>query len=77
MSCGSATCSRSAALKISGVEPPAVRVPSPFGWLQALQRTHDRWQQRQALVDLEDRLLEDIGITREEAEREASKLFWH
>jgi len=37
---------------------------------------HDRWQQRQALLDLLDRLLEDIGIKREEAEREARKPFW-
>jgi len=37
---------------------------------------HDRWQQRQALLDLQDRLLEDIGITREEAEREARQPFW-
>jgi len=37
---------------------------------------HDRWQQRQALLDLEDRLLDDIGITREEAERQARKPFW-
>jgi uncharacterized protein YjiS (DUF1127 family) len=75
MSCGSATCSRSAALKISVVQPVAVRVPSPFGWVQVLKRMHDRWQQRQALLDLDDRLLSDIGITREEAEREARKPF--
>jgi uncharacterized protein YjiS (DUF1127 family) len=37
---------------------------------------HDRWQQRQALLDLDDRLLRDIGITREEAEREARKSCW-
>jgi len=60
-------------LKISVVQPVAVRVPSPFGWVQVLKRMHDRWQQRQALLDLDDRLLSDIGITREEAEREARK----
>ena len=76
MSCGSTTCSRSAPLKIGVVRPLAVRVPSPFGWVWALERMHDRWQQRQALLDLQDRLLEDIGITREEAEREARKPFW-
>jgi len=62
-------------LKISVVQPVAVRVPSPFGWVQVLKRMHDRWQQRQALLDLDDRLLSDIGITREEAEREARKPF--
>jgi uncharacterized protein YjiS (DUF1127 family) len=76
MSCGSATCSRSALPKIGVVQTLAVRVPSPFGWLQTLKRMHDRWQQRQALLDLEDRLLDDIGITREEAEREARKPIW-
>ncbi len=76
MSCGSATRSRSALPKIGVVRTPAVRVPSPFAWVQFLERMHDRWQQRQALLDLEDRLLDDIGITREEAEREARKPFW-
>lgn len=76
MSCGSAICSRSALPKIGVVQKPAVRVPSPFGWVQVLKRMHDRWQQRQALLDLKNRLLEDIGITREEAEREARKPFW-
>jgi uncharacterized protein YjiS (DUF1127 family) len=36
----------------------------------------DRWQQRQALLELDPRLLNDIGVTREEAEREARKPFW-
>ena len=76
MSCDSALCSRSAPPKISVVQPSAVRVPSPFGWVQVLNRMHDRWQQRQALLDLDDRLLRDIGITREEAEREARKSCW-
>jgi uncharacterized protein YjiS (DUF1127 family) len=32
--------------------------------------------QRQALRDLDDRQLADIGVTREAAEREAAKWFW-
>ncbi len=76
MSCGSTTSSHSAALTI-GVQPPAVRVPSPFGWVQFVRQKHDRWQQRRALLDLSDHLLDDIGITREEAEREARKPFWY
>jgi len=76
MSCGSPTCSRSALPKIGVVQTSSVRVPSPFGWVQVLERMHDRWRQRLALLDLENRLLEDIGITREEAEREARKPFW-
>jgi uncharacterized protein YjiS (DUF1127 family) len=36
----------------------------------------DRARQRQALADLDDRMLNDIGITRSEARREAAKPFW-
>jgi uncharacterized protein YjiS (DUF1127 family) len=32
--------------------------------------------QRQQLLDLDDRLLRDIGITREQAEKEAAKRPW-
>ena len=33
-------------------------------------------QQRQALLDLDDHLLLDVGISREGAKREAAKPFW-
>jgi uncharacterized protein YjiS (DUF1127 family) len=39
-------------------------------------RWQERWRQRQCLLDLDDRLLMDVGITREEAVREAQKSFW-
>ena len=45
-------------------------------WLAALLRMHERWRQRQDLRELEDHLLRDIGITREQAQHEASKPFW-
>ena len=35
-----------------------------------------RWQQRQKLLELDDHLLADIGVSREEAWREAGKGFW-
>ena len=35
-----------------------------------------RARQRQALARLDDRLLADIGLTREEQMMECSKLFW-
>jgi uncharacterized protein YjiS (DUF1127 family) len=74
----------------SGTFPPAVSSiaendrarsglparPSPFAWLSALKRMHKRRRQRQALLELDDRLLRDIGITRAEANREARKGFW-
>lgn len=36
----------------------------------------DRARQRRLLAELDDRLLADIGITREDALREARKPFW-
>jgi uncharacterized protein YjiS (DUF1127 family) len=36
-----------------------------------------RARQRRALGELDARLLEDIGVTREAAERESAKPFWH
>jgi uncharacterized protein YjiS (DUF1127 family) len=54
--------------------------PGLTGWLL---RTIDlvlNWQevarQRRALLALDERLLKDIGITRADAEREASRPFW-
>ena len=35
-----------------------------------------RARQRRALARLDDRLLDDIGLTREDARRETSKWFW-
>jgi len=36
----------------------------------------ERSKQRKALTELDDRLLEDIGVTRAAAKYEASKPFW-
>jgi len=36
----------------------------------------DRWNGRRDLEELEPRLLDDIGISREQALREARKPFW-
>jgi uncharacterized protein YjiS (DUF1127 family) len=36
----------------------------------------EKARQRGVLKDLDDRLLADIGVTREQAEREARKPFW-
>jgi uncharacterized protein YjiS (DUF1127 family) len=37
---------------------------------------HELAQERRALLALDDRMLKDIGVTRAEAEREASRPFW-
>ena len=39
-------------------------------------RCSARSRQREALARLDDRLLEDIGVTREQANAEADKPFW-
>jgi len=39
-------------------------------------RMIDRHRQRRMLVELSDHLLTDIGLTREQALREAEKPFW-
>ena len=36
----------------------------------------NRYQSREQLLRLDDRLLKDIGLTRAEAHREARKSFW-
>ena len=45
-------------------------------WLAALVRMHARRRQHQALLDLDDRLLRDIAVTRAQAEREAGRPLW-
>jgi uncharacterized protein YjiS (DUF1127 family) len=75
MSCGSSTFSCATEPRMT-IARPAIVVPSPFGWMRLIGRMYARWQQRQNLRDLDDRLLRDIGITRHQAEREASKPFW-
>lgn len=35
-----------------------------------------RWRQRRDLAELDDRLLRDVGITRDQARRESSRPFW-
>jgi uncharacterized protein YjiS (DUF1127 family) len=37
---------------------------------------HDRWLQRQALAELDDRMLKDIGLTRAERDRECGRSPW-
>jgi uncharacterized protein YjiS (DUF1127 family) len=37
---------------------------------------HERQRQRQALLELDDRLLDDIGVTREQALANGRKRFW-
>ena len=44
--------------------------------LRLLRRWGQRHRQRCDLAELDDRLLDDIGVTRERAEKELRKPFW-
>jgi uncharacterized protein YjiS (DUF1127 family) len=59
---------------------PARRKMATVGRRYALLRLISTWieraRQRQALADLDDRLLRDIGMTRRQAMGEFNKPFW-
>ncbi|TDK41083.1 DUF1127 domain-containing protein [Antarcticimicrobium luteum] len=44
--------------------------------LSGLPRLFAVWRQRRVLETLDDRALEDIGVTRAEAKAEARRTFW-
>lgn len=46
------------------------------GLIHAMGRAMDRWRQRRDLHELTDDQLRDIGVTRQEARREAARPFW-
>jgi uncharacterized protein YjiS (DUF1127 family) len=82
MSCASTTCSPTLSFSM-----PAVAYARPgfsaFPWreflhaaIKAVARFRTRRAERFALMELDDRLLADIGITRQQARREARRRFW-
>jgi uncharacterized protein YjiS (DUF1127 family) len=48
----------------------------PHRSLELLREWYDRGRQRWHLRELDDRMLQDIGVTRAEAEAEWDKPFW-
>jgi uncharacterized protein YjiS (DUF1127 family) len=80
MSCGSTQCSSS----LPYSSPQTLAIPAPFtGWgrmcwrvAARLLRLYDRQLQRRMLLELDDRMLTDIGLTREQAQTEGRKPFW-
>ena len=68
MSCGKTDCS------VSAHPNPVVH---PLSWLlTVLGLWQQRYRQRTKLSALEDSHLDDIGLSRDQAAREASKRFW-
>ena len=53
-----------------------VRLMTSPSWLQVIGAWYERSRQRLALANLDDRLLDDIGVTFPEAAREVAKPFW-
>ena len=47
-----------------------------LSWIRTIRFWAARQRQRRALAELEDQILDDIGISREQAHREAAKPFW-
>lgn len=47
-----------------------------FGLVETMAAWSARRRQRQALSELDDHILKDIGLTREQAQREAARPFW-
>jgi uncharacterized protein YjiS (DUF1127 family) len=80
MSCGSTQCSQT--LSVSSLQ--TLEIPAPFaGWGSVcwrfagrLLRFYDRQLQRRALLELDDHMLADIGVTREQAAAEGRKPVW-
>ena len=79
MSCGTTTCKSSTSF--SPARQPLRRV---VVWsmsnlrksFRLISGTCERRRQRRKLRELEDRMLNDIGVSREDAVREARKPFW-
>jgi uncharacterized protein YjiS (DUF1127 family) len=76
MSCGSTT-SFSAESFVPAREPSrATGFTSIIRWIAIAKQMYLLRHQRQALLQLEDHQLADIGLSRKQAEQEARKPFW-
>lgn len=73
MSCGDITCKSSVFIETTVPLAGAWSIPNPF---EIASRYQERWRQRQQLLELDERLLVDIGISRCQAISEACKPFW-
>jgi uncharacterized protein YjiS (DUF1127 family) len=80
MSCDSTQCSQT----LPRLSLQTLEIPAPFAgsgrvfarlfW--RFLRLYDRQLQRRILAELDDRMLADIGVTREQAQAEGRKPFW-
>ena len=56
-------------------DPISLRDQVP-AWVARALFDYSKARQRTCLLDLDDRLLDDVGVTREQAEIEARKGYW-
>jgi uncharacterized protein YjiS (DUF1127 family) len=77
MSCGSTTCISTETIIPASNSAFVHQGAERFvAWIEAISGMFNRRRQRQALLELDDHLLDDIGLTREQAEQEARKPLW-
>ena len=76
------SCANKACTSLAIARPPASKDldwPWP-NWFHdlfpAMSRMWQKRRERHALLELDDRLLDDIGVTRDMAERQGYKWFW-
>jgi uncharacterized protein YjiS (DUF1127 family) len=85
MSCGNATCT-----SIHYRKPVSASLPDlrwswqlPLEWLTKIARYYERWCQCRELLELDDQLLADIGLSRHQVAEDALKscrtrlTMWH
>jgi uncharacterized protein YjiS (DUF1127 family) len=60
---------------LAGARPARLR-PEGTGLLATLERWVERRRQRRQLLELNDALLKDIGLSRADVVRESDKWFW-
>jgi uncharacterized protein YjiS (DUF1127 family) len=61
------------------IAPRSIKLPWPWRPLSRITLAavwYDRWITRQKLAELDDHLLNDIGLDRETVRRETAKPFW-
>jgi uncharacterized protein YjiS (DUF1127 family) len=76
MSCGSTTSFSTESFVPARETSRKAGVNSLNRWIAIAKQMYRRRRQRQALLQLEDHQLSDIGLSRKQAGQEARKPFW-
>ncbi len=67
------------ALDFPRIAPRPIRLPWPWRPLSRIRLVavwYDRWIMRQQLAELDDHMLQDIGLDRAAVRKEIDKPFW-